>query len=109
MTPMDRREFLGVAASAGVGLGLPEIMAKPDKPKAFVPGIQKRKYWVWTEANTGTTSTALKAKYKKLKSHGLDGVFLGGGPNDREYEIVKAAGLELHAWMWTTNRGDDWI
>src|ERR1019366_3685377 len=106
---MDRREFLSAAAVAGIGVGMPVITPQPQKPKPFAPGSRKRSYWIWTDTNKKATEGALKAKYKKLKSHGLTGVFLGGDPIDREYEIVKAAGLELHVWMWTTNRGDDWI
>jgi uncharacterized lipoprotein YddW (UPF0748 family) len=109
MASMDRREFLGVAAAAGVGIRMPKINKQPQSPKPFVPGAQKRKYWVWSSTDNKATAEALTAKYKKLKAHGLNGVFLGGPPEDREYEIVKAAGLELHVWMWTTNRGDDWI
>lgn len=68
-----------------------------------------QKHWVWTGVDRDATSEKLKEKYRSLKSHGLGGVFLGGGIDDREFDIVKEAGLELHPWMWTTNRGDAWI
>ncbi|HLK13900.1 MAG TPA: putative glycoside hydrolase [Fimbriimonadaceae bacterium] len=106
---MHRREFLGAAAAAGLNIGLPEMNRHEPQPTPFVPGVMKHKYWVWDHTNEKAAPEALKAKYSKLKGHGLHGVFLGGPPNDREYEIVKAAGLELHVWMWTTNRGDEWI
>lgn len=109
MERMDRREFLGAAAGAGVGMALPPVMPQTNKPKSFVPGATKRKYFAWLDVDHNATAANLKAKYSKLKGHGLNGVFLGGGPDDREYDIVKEAGLELHTWMWTTNRGDDWI
>lgn len=109
MVAMDRREFLGASASACVGVTLPGILPRPDRPKPFAPGVRKRKYFVWTDVDSKATDAALKAKYRKLKGHGLTGVFLGGAPDDREYAIVKEAGLELHTWMWTTNRGDEWI
>ena len=67
------------------------------------------KYWVWTGIDTKASAAALKAKYDKLKSHDITGVFIGGGLDDREFDIIKQVGLEIHTWMWTTNRGDQWI
>lgn len=66
-------------------------------------------YWVWADVDRKATDAALKTKYAALKAHGIQGVFLGGGIDDREFAIVKEAGLEIHAWMWTVNRGDQWI
>ena len=68
-----------------------------------------RTFWIWSGIDTHATEAALKSKYRALKDHGLTGVYLGGGIDDREFEIIRAAGLELHTWMWTTNRGDQWI
>ncbi len=67
------------------------------------------KYWAWTEVDKKAPTEELKRKYGKLIARGLNGVFLGGGIDDREFEIVRASGLELHAWMWTLNRNDRWI
>ncbi|HEY0866805.1 MAG TPA: family 10 glycosylhydrolase [Fimbriimonas sp.] len=67
------------------------------------------KHWVWDSVNRGADASALREKYRTLRSRASDGVFLGGGIDDREFEIVREAGLELHPWMWTTNRGDAWI
>lgn len=69
----------------------------------------ERKYWAWTDVDRKASSADLTQKYKNLRAHGLNGVFIGGGLDDREFEIIREAGLEVHAWMWTTNRGDQWI
>jgi Glycosyl hydrolase-like 10 len=67
------------------------------------------RFYAWTSVETALTDAEVEAKYREYKSHGLDGVFVGGGIDDREFHAVKAAGLELHTWTWTTNRGDHWI
>lgn len=67
------------------------------------------KYWIWTDIDEDADEPKLKQKYRDLKSRGIDGVFLGGGIDAREFAAVKNAGLELHTWMWTTNRNDPWI
>jgi len=66
------------------------------------------KHWIWTSVDGKAETATLKEKYKALKSHGLSGVYISG-VDKREFEIIKEAGLEVHTWMWTTNRGDDWI
>lgn len=50
----------------------------------------------------------MKIKYESLRSKGVTGVFLSG-VDEREFAAVKEAGLDLHAWIWTTNRWDPWI
>lgn len=67
------------------------------------------KYWIWTSVDAKAGAEDLRAKYRGLRENGIDGVFLGGGIDDREFEIVRESGLELHTWMWTTNRNDAWI
>ncbi len=67
------------------------------------------KNWIWTDVDRNASTEEVTAKYKTLKAHGIDGVFIGGGIDDRAFAAVKEAGLELHTWMWTTNRGDAWI
>lgn len=67
------------------------------------------RHWAWTGVNRDATDEQLKAKYTRLAQGGLHGIFIDGGIDDREFEIIREAGLELHAWMWTTNRGDQFI
>ena len=117
---MDRRQFLISGASLGLSAGTASLLhgkmniINSDVVSSEIPGpIRKypfpRKFWVWTGVNSKSSSADLHTKYKALKSHGIDGVFLGGGIDHREFEIVKEAGLELHSWIWTTNRWDPWI
>jgi uncharacterized lipoprotein YddW (UPF0748 family) len=70
---------------------------------------EDRKYWVWRGRNTQATTAELKAEYSKLKSHGIYGVFLADGVDEKAFDVIKEVGLELHSWMWTTNRRDQWI
>jgi len=67
------------------------------------------RFWLWTGIDRDATTDALIAKYEKIRAHGLTGVYLSGGIDEREFEIIRKAGLEIHTWMWTTNRGDQWI
>jgi hypothetical protein len=110
MSDLDRREFLKATAQVGIGVGLlgnREVLSlKADRPPQ---SLEKKQFYLWTGINDKATDATLKAKYTALKGHGLHGVFLGGGINAREFNAVREAGLELHTWMWTTNRGDEWI
>lgn len=73
------------------------------------PSDRWRGLWIWTQIDRNAVDSALRQKYASLRSRGVRGVFLGGGIDEREFDCIQAAGLELHAWMWTTNRGDAWI
>lgn len=65
-------------------------------------------HWVWTDASRDESTENLRRKFADLKARGIGGVFLSVA-DDREYDLVREAGLKLHVWMWTTNRGDAWI
>ena len=67
------------------------------------------KNWAWTGIDRDASTDAVRAKYRNLKARGLHGVFLDNGIDEREFELVLEAGLELHCWMWTTNRRDQWV
>lgn len=104
---MNRRQFLVGAAAAGASLALPNSEA--DSPKPMFHLNDKRRNWIWTHLDGKASSADLKDRYASLKAHGIHGVFIGGGTDDREFDIIREAGLEVHTWMWTTNRGDAWI
>jgi uncharacterized lipoprotein YddW (UPF0748 family) len=61
------------------------------------------KFWVWTSIDRTATDEALTEKYSQLRANGITGVFLADGIDDREFQIVRSCGLELHCWMITTN------
>ncbi len=67
------------------------------------------RFFAWTGADPAATCAELRAKYLAWKAHGLTGVFLGDGIVEREFDAIREAGLELHSWMWTTNRRESWI
>jgi len=104
---MDRREFLVGAASlaAAAVVGHPALA----HPKPGTLPMRRRTFWIWTNVDRNASEAQLKEKYRALKGHGLTGVYIGGGIDDREFGIIRESGLELHTWMWTTNRGDQWI
>ncbi len=110
---MDRRDFLKAAAQTGAGLSvagsLPSLLTLEQDKASSKKHSMNHHYWVWADVERNASEATLKSKYRALKAHGIQGVYLGGGIDQREFEIVKEAGLELHAWMWTTNRGDQWI
>jgi uncharacterized lipoprotein YddW (UPF0748 family) len=112
MLKVNRREFLTATASTGLGLALPGRMPTVtsfDSPTLTRLPKRKMKYWIWTGIDRKASANDLNAKYAKLREHGLTGVFISGGVDDREFDIIKAHDLEIHSWMWTTNRGDEWI
>ena len=109
MPGMDRRDFLLGTAGACLTGPTARLLAATGESRPVESRVTKRKYWVWTGIDAKATPEALKSKYTGLKARGIDGVFLGGGIDEREFAAVREAGLELHAWMWTTNRGDQWI
>ncbi len=101
---MDRREFL--VAGAGACLAGSGALLTESEGRGAAARPWKRKYWVWAGVDAKASAFDLKRRYEALKSCGIGGVFLGGGIDEREFAAVKEAGLELHAWMWTTNRGE---
>lgn len=106
---MQRRELLLGAAGACFAGPLGKALALEPETGVFRTRTTKPKRWVWTGVDAKASANVLKGKYAALRERGIDGVFLGGGIDEREFAIVKEAGLELHPWMWTTNRGDQWI
>lgn len=64
------------------------------------------RFWIWTGIDMDANTQDLVKKYRDLKSKGIDGIFLGGGIDVRNFEAIKEAGLALHSWMWTTNRNE---
>gem|GEM_PF-5639245 len=66
------------------------------------------RFGLWCGCDPQASPAELKAKYKQLRSRRI-GCVLISGVDDREFEIIREAGIEVHCWMWTTNRADAWI
>ncbi len=90
------------------GLGT-SLLGSPAEESGKAPPFKVRNYFIWTHLEPKASAPDLKARYSGLKARGITGVFIAGGLDDREFDIIKGVGLEIHAWMWTTNRGDQWI
>lgn len=94
-------------ATAAMTAGLARFgQAKPELTPMHTHDFTSR-YMIWTGLHDESLFK-LRSRYRSLKQRGLTGIFLSGY-EPREAEAIKEAGLELHQWMWTTNRGDQWI
>ncbi len=71
------------------------------------------KYWTWITAKKNKSDKAYIKEFKKYKQHGLDAILINTEADAKELArltpLAKAEGLEVHAWMFTTNRPDDKI
>ena len=98
---MDRRrsfQFIGTGTAALI-LGR-RIFA--EQPAAT------RSHWVWIRPNQQASDAVLTDRFRMFKSYGIHGVFIEGY-HERFFRLAHQAGLSTHLWMWTLNRGDQWI
>jgi len=103
---LNRRQFLAAASAAPLALRTrtTELSAADAHPERW----KAPRHFVWTGPDSHATDAKLKNKYEILRKLGLHGIFLSG-LDEREVEIIRAARLEAHIWIPTTNRGDAWI
>ncbi|KQC31660.1 family 10 glycosylhydrolase [Flagellimonas eckloniae] len=73
----------------------------------------KFKYWNWITVGHKKSDSAYTAHFKKLKGYGIDAVLINSGADPkllaRVAPLATEEGLEVHAWMFTTNRPGDSI
>ena len=71
------------------------------------------KYWSWMTIDEKKTDTSYISHFKKLKKYGFDAVLLNTEANPSVLKRIAPfainAGLEVHAWLFTTNRPNDSI
>lgn len=71
------------------------------------------KYWNWITVGHKKSDSAYTAHFKKLKGYGIDAVLINSGADPkllgRVAPLAMEEGLEVHAWMFTTNRPGDSI
>jgi len=63
--------------------------------------------WAWGGVHDKMSDDELLKAFERYKSHGIDAL-LPGGSNKlyaRISRLGKKAGIEIHAWRWTMNRG----
>ena len=64
--------------------------------------------WMWLHGDKNASEEDLKARFTKLAQYGVTGVLIGGD-HESMFRAAKAAEIEAHIWMWTLNRGDEYI
>lgn len=73
----------------------------------------KFKYWNWITAGHKKSDSEYTAHFNKLKRNGIDAVLINTGADPKLLKrltpLANTAGLEVHAWMFTTNRPGDSI
>ncbi len=86
---------------------------KEKEAKETVPEKSDFKYWNWITAGHKKSDSSYAAHFNKLKNNGIDAVLINTGADPellkRVAPIATKAGLEVHAWMFTTNRPGDSI
>ncbi|MEX0289137.1 MAG: hypothetical protein AB3N14_08480 [Flavobacteriaceae bacterium] len=70
-------------------------------------------FWTWITASQERTDDSYKEEFAKYVDNGLDAVLINTNADpellSRLAPIAVAAGLEVHAWMFTVNRPGDKI
>jgi uncharacterized lipoprotein YddW (UPF0748 family) len=109
---MKRRHALETVGTGLVGLSLaPRLFAEAPAPK-------RKRHWVWITADAEYDDEGWKRVFDRMRAAGIDAVipevYKGRHAHwasthlpvkddrlGRLLPLAKAAGLEVHAWMWT--------
>ncbi len=87
--------------------------ATAETEKANIDSATEFKYWNWITAGHKKSDSAYSAHFNKLKNNGIDAVLINTGADPKLLKrltpLANKAGLEVHAWMFTTNRPGDSI
>lgn len=74
---------------------------------------QKYKYWKWIAVGDKESETSIEARFQILKDNGIDAILINTNADPKTLAkaapVAKKVGLEVHAWMFTTNRPGDSI
>lgn len=100
---MNKREFLKYSVLAGAGL-----LASHWLLSGCSADQESAKNWIWSSTKESETDAELTERFAILRAVGITGIFFGGD-SERHFRLAQAAGLETHLWMWTLNRGEDFI
>lgn len=71
------------------------------------------KYWKWIAVGDKETASGIEARFRILKENGIDAILINTNADPKTLAkaapIARKLGLEVHAWMFTTNRPGDSI
>jgi len=97
---MERRYFFKVS-------GLFALALSTESWSGLLSRAMLPRNWAWGGINERMSDNELLRNFDRYKSHGIDAL-LPGGSNEfyaRISKLGKKAGIEIHAWRWTMNRG----
>lgn len=100
---MRRRDFvqqLGRLAAIGA-------TADAARSLAAFGGKADFRAWTWFHGNDTTSAAAWRARFARLREHGISGVLVADGDLGRMAAAAKAEGLEFHRWLFTMYRNTD--
>ena len=104
---MNRRRFLWTmgAGAAVAAARAAAIRATPPEPAHLPPA--RLKHWAWMRGNV-TMMDEWRRTLGRLRSAGIEAILIGGTPDSYRTvaPVVRAEGLELHAWLFTLMRGE---
>jgi len=66
------------------------------------------RFWVWMHAHPNYSTAQWDSIFFELNEIGIHGVLMGANPKSLKtaIPIARKYHIQIHAWMWTLNRGD---
>ncbi len=99
---MERRTFVLSALTGIAGISLAPSIAFMPGDKRSLPGN-----WAWMNGYLRTPGNRWKELFDKMLGAKINGLLVDG--SNELYEkigpLCEQAGIQLHAWRWTINRG----
>ncbi|MFO7617243.1 MAG: hypothetical protein R6V75_08320 [Bacteroidales bacterium] len=100
---MKRRSFIRSGLAGLVGLSIAPAAGLAGGGNLVLPG-----HWAWMNGSLRTTPDEWKHLFDRLLQAGIGGLLVNG-PNElyeRLGPMCRHAGIQLHTWRWTINRGN---
>ncbi len=100
---MNRNNFLKTSFLAAAGITLAPSLLIGAPGNIVMPGN-----WGWMDAGADTPMDWWKSLFDRLLKGNVNGLLINGP--DEVYEklgpLGRKTGMQIHAWRWTMNRGD---
>lgn len=96
---MDRRNFVKISALSAAAASLSSF--------SLGSAVTLPRNWGWCGINPKLSDTEILKFYDRYLSNGIDGLLSSGSNHlyERAAKLARKAGIQLHAWRWTMNRG----